>query len=69
MCDLDGCGDQSHLPEIEINPEKRRLFLKGLGSLPLASVLAFPELSQAAAAGLQDVSLTLKDVQAIFVEV
>jgi carboxymethylenebutenolidase len=61
MCDLDGCGDQSHLPKIEINPEKRRLFLKGLGSLPLASVLAFPELSQAAAAGLQDVSVTLAD--------
>jgi len=61
MCDLDGCGDQSHLPEIEVNPEKRRLFLKGLGSLPLASVLAFPELSHAAASGLQEVSVTLAD--------
>ena len=61
MCDLDGCGDQSHLPEIEIKPEERRLFLKGLASLPLASVLAFPELSQAAAAKLDNVTLKLPD--------
>jgi carboxymethylenebutenolidase len=61
MCDLDGCGDQSHLPEIKVKPEDRRLFLKGLASLPLASVLAFPELSQAAAAKLDDVTIKLAD--------
>lgn len=61
MCDLDGCGDQRHLPEIKIDPEERRLFLKGLASLPLASVLAFPELSQAAASSLKEVSVTLAD--------
>ncbi len=61
MCDLDGCGDQSHLPEIKVKPEERRLFLKGLASLPLASVLAFPELSQAAAAKLDNVSIKLAD--------
>lgn len=61
MCDLDGCGDQSHLPEIKIKPQDRRLFLKGLASLPLASVLAFPELSSAAAATLDNVTLKLAD--------
>lgn len=61
MCDLDGCGDQSHLPEIKIDPDERRLFLKGLASLPLASVLAYPELSQAAASSLKQVSVTLAD--------
>ena len=61
MCDLDGCNDHKDLPEIEIDPEERRLFLKGLAALPLASVLAFPELSQAAAAKLDKVSLKLSD--------
>ena len=61
MCDLDGCGDHNNLPDIIINPDQRRLFLKGLVSLPLASVLAYPELSHAAAARLQNVSLNLKD--------
>lgn len=57
MCNLDGCGNQDHLPEIKIDPEQRRLFMKGLAGLPLASVLAFPELASAAASGMEDVSI------------
>ncbi len=69
MCDLLGCGNQQNLPPIKIDPEERRLFLKGLASLPLASVLAFPELSRAAAGKLEAVSITLpsgKTVSAAF---
>lgn len=61
MCDLDGCAIPSDLPEIQLDPEQRRLFLKGLACLPLASVLAFPELAKAAANTLQDVSIKLAD--------
>lgn len=61
MCDLDGCMDQSHLPPIKVDEAARRSFLKGMACLPLASVLAFPELAAAAAEGLEDVSITLKD--------
>lgn len=61
MCDLNGCGHQSDLPEINIDPEQRRLFLQGLISLPLASVLAFPDLAQAAGESLKEVSIDLKD--------
>lgn len=57
MCNLDGCGNQQDLPEIKIDPEQRRLFMKGMASLPLASVLAFPELASAAAGGLKEVSV------------
>ena len=57
MCNLDGCGNQQDLPEIKIDPEQRRLFMKGMATLPLASVLAFPELASAAAGGLQEVSV------------
>lgn len=58
MCDLIGCGATQDLPPIEIDPKQRRLFLKGLASLPLASVLAFPELARAAADKLEIVSIS-----------
>ena len=61
MCDLNGCGDQSDLPEIFVDQEQRRLFLKGLACLPLATVLAHPDLAAAAAGSLQTVSLQLDD--------
>ena len=61
MCDLTGCNDYSHLPDIAIDPKQRRLFLQGMATLPLAAVLAYPELAQAAASELQDVSLTVDD--------
>lgn len=57
MCDVKGCGTQPDLPPITVDPEQRRLFLKGLTCLPLASVLAFPELSRAAAGSLNIVNI------------
>lgn len=48
MCDLDGCGSGSTLPPIVVSDTQRRAFLAGLASLPLASVLAFPDLARAA---------------------
>lgn len=61
MCDLTGCGNQSHLPELKVDPKQRRLFLQGLATLPLAAVLAYPELASAAADTLKDVSLEVGD--------
>lgn len=58
MCDINGCGNRSDLPPIKIDPAQRRLFLKGLASLPLAAVLAHPELAGAAAASLSTVTTT-----------
>ncbi len=39
----------------------RRRFLKGLTSLPLATILANPRLAAAVSAGLQDVEAKLAD--------
>ena len=39
----------------------RRRFLKGLTSLPLATVLANPRLAAAVSAGLQDIETKLAD--------
>ncbi len=58
MCDIKGCGNDGKLPPIRISNSDRRLFLKGLASLPLATVLAYPELARAAAGGTQTVMLT-----------
>lgn len=57
MCDEHGCGPRHALPPAEVDDRRRRAFLQGLGSLPLASVLAFPELARAAAGRLDAVSL------------
>lgn len=59
MCETTGCGHHDDLPPISVDGEQRRLFLKGLACLPLASVLAFPELSRAAASRLETVSIQL----------
>jgi carboxymethylenebutenolidase len=59
MCDLNGCGNSITLPPIKVNPEQRRLFLKGIASLPLATVLAHPDLAGAAAASLSTVTTGL----------
>ncbi|MEZ5449120.1 MAG: hypothetical protein R3E89_09005 [Thiolinea sp.] len=61
MCDLNGCGTQAKLPALKIDPQQRRLFLQGLAALPLAAVLAYPELARAAAEGLETVSLKVGD--------
>lgn len=60
MCDLHGCGTQAQLPPIEIDSKQRRLFLQGLACLPLATVLAYPELAKAAAAKAEEVSISLE---------
>lgn len=47
MCDLFGCGDQpSNKPLPLVSDTQRRNFLKGAAVLPLATVLAYPELAQ-----------------------
>ncbi len=58
MCEIKGCGAHQSMPPINVSPEERRLFLKGIAALPLATVLATPELTHAAANGLSDVSIT-----------
>ena len=61
MCEITGCGDQNHLPPVEVSARERRLFIKGLATLPLASVLAVPELTHAAAQSTKAVSITTSD--------
>ncbi|GJL83427.1 MAG: hypothetical protein DHS20C01_30610 [marine bacterium B5-7] len=61
MCDLDGCTTNQDWPLPGLDDNKRRLFLKGLGSLPLATVLAYPVLTQAAAGRLEAVSTALPE--------
>jgi len=50
MCTLDGCGSQKDMPEIIVSETDRRAFLAGAASLPLATVLAFSDLTAAQAA-------------------
>jgi len=58
MCDEISCGaDYSDMPPIKVNEEKRRAFIKGLASLPLAAVLADPVLANAAGKGLETVKI------------
>ncbi len=61
MCDLDGCGPTVDMPPIELNDGQRRAFLAGLASLPLASVLAFPELAHAAGERTQMIAMEGSD--------
>ena len=35
MCNITGCGPQSNLPALTIDPKQRRLFLQGMATLPL----------------------------------
>ncbi len=60
MCDIQSCGSHQNLPPIQVSDSERRLFLKGLVSLPLATVLAYPELSRAAARATETITLTTK---------
>jgi carboxymethylenebutenolidase len=59
MCDLKGCGEESLLPPIEVTPVQRRKFLQGLASLPLATVLCYPDLASAAANTTSNVTIKL----------
>lgn len=58
MCDLDGCGSALTMPPIVVTDGQRRAFLAGLASLPLASVLAFPDLAQAAGKRTEMMTMT-----------
>ena len=58
MCTLDGCGAHAEMPPIFVSETDRRAFLAGLGTLPIAAVLADPALAQAAAAKVTPVSIT-----------
>ena len=58
MCDDLTCSPDNNLPPIELSDDKRRLFLKGLISLPLATVLATPALAAASAQKVQSVFIT-----------
>ncbi|MCB1478598.1 MAG: dienelactone hydrolase family protein [Tepidamorphaceae bacterium] len=49
MCTIDGCGSHRNMPPITVSEPDRRAFLAGLASLPLATVLAFPDLAHAQA--------------------
>ena len=58
MCDLDKCGGGvSHRPLPAVSDRQRRRFLKGLASLPLATVLAYPEFARAAAGRMEEITV------------
>ncbi len=58
MCDLFGCGDTpSNKPLPRVSDDARRNFMKGMAALPLATVLAYPELAHAQAGGVTQVSV------------
>jgi len=58
VCDLKKCGsDVSYGPLPTVSDRDRRRFLMGLASLPLATVLAYPEFARAAAGRLEDIAI------------
>jgi len=61
MCTIDSCGPQKAIPAIELPETDRRAFLAGALSLPLATVLAFPELAKAQAGKTAPVEISFGD--------
>jgi len=59
MCDLFGCGDATEKPLPALSDNDRRMFLKGLLALPLATVLAYPDLAHAAASKTRPFAIPL----------
>ena len=58
MCDMDGCGTNgSKKPKPELSNKQRRAFVKGAIALPLATVLAYPDMARAAAGSTTPVSI------------
>lgn len=61
MCDLIGCGKGDRPPLPKIGIEERRNFLKGAAALPLATVLAYPDVAAAAARKVRPFVISLDD--------
>lgn len=57
MCDISGCATAQAMPPIKLSGAARRAFLKGAASLPLSTVLFYPELAKAQASSLEPVSV------------
>ena len=58
MCDTKGCSSNGLArPPPALADGQRRRFLAGLAALPLATVLAYPELARAAGEGLEPVTI------------
>lgn len=59
MCDIVSCGStDKSMPPIPVTDQQRRAFLRGLITLPLATVLAHPILARAAGDRLEQVTVT-----------
>ena len=65
MCEITGCGKHRNMPPILLSDVDRRLFLRGLATLPLATVLAYPELSRASSNRTETVELTTAGGQTV----
>lgn len=64
MCDTNSCGPSTtNSPLIEVTDKKRRAFLQGLASLPLAAVLADPRLARAAGEGLEPITISAGEAE------
>ena len=60
MCDLHGCGDDdSDKPKPELSNNDRRSFIKGAIALPIATILAYPDLTKAAADTTRPISVPM----------
>ena len=64
MCNLHGCGDGPSTkpkpkPKPELTDQDRRRFIKGAMALPVATILAYPELTKAAADTTKPVSVKI----------
>lgn len=60
MCDVYGCGNNPFdKPKPEITDKQRRSFMKGAIALPLATILAYPDLADAAAKTTTPISVKM----------
>ncbi len=60
MCNLKSCHDENQqFPAMKIDETMRRNFLKGIGSLPLAAVLANPEFAAAQASHTDNITIPM----------
>ncbi|MCP4937171.1 MAG: dienelactone hydrolase family protein [bacterium] len=60
MCNLHGCGDDhANKPKPELSNNDRRNFIKGAIALPVATILAYPDLTKAAADTTKPVSVPM----------